>query len=236
MSSGVSVNGPCVCLGDREPSSDASSLGNAGTGGIYALWNALVLRDSPDGLGSAANETREVRVSAAKETRDTRSVEERAAGFRRPTPGRSCDMLRVDPTPAAFSASSPSAMNWLEGRMAPKEKEELRFPPSLETAIEFLMAACAPAAEMDFQSVEMVDMRLSTASLHRFRFSLFFARCILNHAATHKQMSKSGMRTPAAALPEMDFFFALDASFTGVTPESIWLTSAETGVPVEGAV
>ena len=31
-----------VCLGDREtdPSSDPSSLGNAGTGGIYALWNA----------------------------------------------------------------------------------------------------------------------------------------------------------------------------------------------------
>ena len=33
------------------------------------------------------------------------------------------------------------------------------------------MAACAPAAEMDFQSVETVDMRLSTASLHRFRLS-----------------------------------------------------------------
>ena len=33
------------------------------------------------------------------------------------------------------------------------------------------MAACTPAAEMDVQSVEMVDMRLSTASLHRFRFS-----------------------------------------------------------------
>ena len=97
-------------------------------------------------------------------------------------------MLRVDPTPAAFPASLTSAMNWLEGRMAPKEKEELHFPPP-ETAIEFLMAACAPAAEMDFQSVEMVDMRLSTASLHRFRFSLPFARCILNHAAKHKQMN-----------------------------------------------
>jgi len=58
--------------------------------------------------------------------------------------------------------------------MGPKEKEELRFPPP-ETAIEFLMAGYAPAAEMDFQSVKMVDMRLSTASLHRFRFSLPFA-------------------------------------------------------------
>lgn len=119
--------------------------------------------------------------------------------------------------------------------MAPKEKAELRLPVP-ETAIEFLMAACAPAAEMDFQSVEMVDMRLSTASLQRFRFSLPFERCILNHAATHKQMNKSGIRTPAAALPEMDFFFALAASFTAVTPESIWLTSAEAGVPVEGVV
>ena len=104
--------------------------------------------------------------------------------------------------------------------MAPKEKEELRLPTS-ETGIEFLMAAYAPAAEMDFQSVEMVDMRLSTASLQRFRFSLPFARCILNHAATHKQMNNSGMRTPAAALPEIDFFFALAASFTYVIPESI---------------
>ena len=33
------------------------------------------------------------------------------------------------------------------------------------------MAACAPAAEIDFQSVEMADIRLSTASLYRFRFS-----------------------------------------------------------------
>jgi len=97
-------------------------------------------------------------------------------------------MSRVGPTPAAFPASSPSALNWLKGRMAPKEKEELRFQPP-ETAIEFLMAACAPAAEMDFQLVKMVDMRLSTASLHRFRFSLPFARCILNHAATHRQMN-----------------------------------------------
>ena len=109
--------------------------------------------------------------------------------------------------------------------MAPNEKEEL---PPPETAIEFLMAACAPAADI-------VDMCLSTASLHRFRFSLPFVRCILNHAAIHKQMSRSEMRTPAAALAETDFFFALAASFTDVTPESIWLTSAEADVLVEGA-
>ena len=54
-------------------------------------------------------------------------------------------------------------MYWLEGRMALKKKEELRLPAP-ETGIEFLMAACAPAAEMDFQSVKMVDIRLSTAS------------------------------------------------------------------------
>ena len=71
-------------------------------------------------------------------------------------------MLREDPTPAVFPASSPWAMYWLEGRIEPKEKEELGLPAP-ETAIEFLMAACAPAAEMDFQSVEKVDVRLSTA-------------------------------------------------------------------------
>ena len=86
---------------------------------------------------------------------------------------------------------------------------------------------------MDFQSVEMVDIHLSTASLHQFRFALPFARCILNYTAMHKQLNKSRMRTPAAALP-MDFFFALFASFTGITRESIWFTSAEAGVPVEG--
>ena len=37
---------------------------------------ALVQRDSPDGLWSAANETREVRLSAATKTQDTSSVEE----------------------------------------------------------------------------------------------------------------------------------------------------------------
>ena len=72
-------------------------------------------------------------------------------------------MLRVDPTPAAFPAPSPSAMYWLEGRMALRKKEELRLPAP-ETGIEFLTAACAPAAEMDFQTVEMVDIHLSTAS------------------------------------------------------------------------
>ena len=47
--------------------------------------------------------------------------------------------------------------------MALKKKEELRLPAP-EMGIEFLMAACAPAAEMDFQSKEMVDIRLSAAS------------------------------------------------------------------------
>ena len=60
----------------------------------------------------------------------------------------------------------PSATYWLKGRKAPEEKEELQLPLP-ETAIECL-AACAPAAKMGVQSV---DMRLPTASLHRFRFS-----------------------------------------------------------------
>ena len=51
--------------------------------------------------------------------------------------------------------------------MAPKGKEESRLPLP-ETAIKHLIAACAPAAEIDFQ---LVEMRLSTASLHVFIFS-----------------------------------------------------------------
>ena len=64
-------------------------------------------------------------------------------------------------------------------------------------------------------------MRLSTASLLPLYFSLPIALCILNQATTHKEMNKGGMRMPAAALPEMDFFFALTVSFTSVTPKSI---------------
>ena len=57
---------------------------------------------------------------------------------------------------------------------------------------------------------------------------------MLNHTATRKRRNKSGVRTPVAALLQIDSLFALAASFTGVTPQSIWLTSAEAGVPVEG--
>ena len=60
--------------------------------------------------------------------------------------------------------------NVLARRTTGAKGEELRLPLP-ETAIEFLMAACAHAAEMDVQSVEMVGMRLSTPSLDRFRFS-----------------------------------------------------------------
>ena len=49
-------------------------------------------------------------------------------------------------------------------------------------------------------------------------------------------MNKSGMKTPVAALPKMDFFFLLAVSFTGMPLELIWFTSAEAGVPVEGVV
>ena len=49
-------------------------------------------------------------------------------------------------------------------------------------------------------------------------------------------MNKGGIGTPEAALLEIDFFFALAASFTGVPPKSIWLTSAQVDVPVEGVV
>ena len=56
----------------------------------------------------------------------------------------------------------------LEGRIPPKEKADERLP----TAIELRMAALAPATETDFQSEEIVDMRLLTASVQRFRSCL----------------------------------------------------------------
>jgi len=66
----------------------------AGTGGTYPLWNARVgtprREDSPDGRESAYVEVRENLVSAAKETRETRSVELRETplplGWRSPMP------------------------------------------------------------------------------------------------------------------------------------------------------
>ena len=119
-------------------------------------------------------------------------------------------MLRVDPTPAAFPASSPSAVYWLEGRTAPQKKEELRLPAP-ETGIEFLMAACAPAAEMDFQSVEMVDIRLSTAS-----------GALRVEPSSDTQADEQEWDADASGcLAWNTVFFALAASFTGATPESI---------------
>jgi hypothetical protein len=61
------------------------------------------------------------------------------------------------------------------GRMAPKVKAEVRFP-TLDTAMLLRIAAEAPAAEIDFQSVEMVDIRLSTLSEKVLRFCLPLAR------------------------------------------------------------
>ena len=127
MSSGVSVNGPCVYLGDKAKPIIRHVVGNAGTGGIYALWNALVQWDPPKGLGSAANKTREVRVSAAKEARDTRSVEE---SCRLPQTHSRAKLRHVArrPLPAAFPASSPSATCWLKDRMAQREKRRVAAP------------------------------------------------------------------------------------------------------------
>lgn len=67
------------------------------------------------------------------------------------------------------------------GRMAPNEKDELRLPATLLRLIATLLriAALAPAPDMDFQSVEMVDIRLSTATENRLRFSASFILVIL---------------------------------------------------------
>jgi hypothetical protein len=83
----------------------------------------------------------------------------------------------------------------------PKEKDEARFPVP-ETATLLRMAAVAPAADIDFQSVEMVDIRLSTASLNRLRLSWVFVRWNLNQAAKiMAARTKIGMITAAATFP-----------------------------------
>jgi len=58
-------------------------------------------------------------------------------------------------------------------------------------------------------------------------FSFFFTLCALHLEPRSKAQADE---------PEMDFLFALAASLTGVTPESIWLASAEAGEPLEGVV
>ena len=186
MFSGVTVNEVCVCPGDREPdpTSDTSSLGNAETGRIYELWNALVRQSSDPCYVPCVIDIRNVLATRMNGAKGERRV--------------------ADPSPRNGTRISDGG----------------------------LCACC----RIDFQSVEMVEMRWSTASPLRFRFALPFAGCILNHTTTHKQMNKTGMRTPAAALPEMDCFFALAASFMGITPESISFTSAEAGVPVEEVI
>ena len=123
---------------------------------------AVVRRDSIDGRMSAANDTLETRSPKAEEWILGRSWLIR---------GRSLDCFSAP-------AASPSTATELMGRMG-KVKAEERFPELLEMAILLRIAAVAPAAVIDLQSDEMVDMRLSTASEKRLRFSLPLARLIL---------------------------------------------------------
>lgn len=147
-------------------------------------------RESVEGRGSPANETRETLTVSAKETRDTRSPEAMAsarAAFRRPVPGR-----RI----WAMSGEVGSA-TMLGGRIAPNENAELR----VLTAMELRMAAWAPAADMLFQSVEMVDMRLSTISDQRLRLSMPRRRFILMYVTMAAMTRRRGIRTAAAIFP-----------------------------------
>jgi hypothetical protein len=112
--------------------------------------NALVLRDSVEGRESAAEE-QEIRVS----------------GF-----GSEELAIRRDGISRAGRTDSSAHSEVLEGRTAPKEKADERFP----TAIELRMAALAPTTEADLQSVEIVDMRWSTTV--QPYLGPDFARCV----------------------------------------------------------
>src|SRR6267154_6238562 len=92
------------------------------------------------------------------------------------------------------------------------------------------IAACAPATEMGFQSVEMVLMRLSTASLHRLRSSLPVWRLNLTTAAMAMHMTRRrGMTTAAATLPPEVWVLVKGPLFTTVTAPSGLEVSALAG-------
>ena len=57
-----------------------------------------------------------------------------------------------------------------------------------------------------------------------------------NERAQFDEVRKQGHALVDCLAPPLSFFFALAASFTGVTLESIWLTSTEAGVPMEEVV
>ena len=230
ISSTLRESGPCVCVGDRMPSGEdtvVSESWRSGRGGTNPVWKArlvTVRRDSIEGRTSAANETRETREAAGAAVR---------------APERSCDIGGAASSPSCTAcepmpAWPPSAANVLLGRIAPNEKDEARLPGM---AMLLRIAAEAPAAEMERQSVEMVDMRLSTASDQRLRFSLPRSREILKYAATMRAtMNIRGMMTATAILPVDRPCDVVGMLLTTVTPLSALVTSATAGVPELGAV
>ena len=75
--------------------------------------------------------------------------------------------------------------------MTPNENAELRAL----TVMECRMAAWAPAANMVFQSADMVDMRLSTISDQRFHLSLPWRRLKLVQITMAPMTRMGGNRT-----------------------------------------
>jgi hypothetical protein len=88
---------------------------------------------------------------------------------------------------------------------------------------------------MGFQSVEMVLMRLSTASLHLLRFSLLDWRLNLTTAAmTMDMMRRRGITTAAATLPPEVCLSVKGPLFTTVMAPSGLEVSALAGTPEDG--
>ena len=75
--------------------------------------------------------------------------------------------------------------------MAPNENAELRAL----TAMECRIAAWAPAADMPFWSVDMIDVHLSTISDQRFRLSLPWRRLKLIQITMAPMPRRGGNRT-----------------------------------------
>jgi hypothetical protein len=96
--------------------------------------------------------------------------------------------------------------------MAPNENTELRL-----AAMEARTASRAPPGVMAFQSVEMVDMRLSSFSDHALRFACPRARLILRYARPRRRTKRRGRRTAAAFLPALMLCEDTPAMPVGVT-------------------
>ena len=129
------------------------------------MWKMRVRRDSVEGRGSTAKETRETWFSKV----DVRTV----IGVEL----RHLRLLFCAHTPRTNAGLATLIRDGRRGTGGTERERGRAASGDSHTMILLQMPTFAPALERDFQSVEIVDMRLSTISpLNRLPFSLPFWR------------------------------------------------------------